>query len=217
MRSPAVLVLTALLLTSTALVHVAEAGPKGGPGGGGKGPHSAPAPHAAAPAHQPRAAAAPHSAAPRVAAPHGPGPGARMAAPHAAAPRIARTCCTTAATSSCRPTACFPPGSRRRSGPRVEAPRCWPEPDGRLGARLKINHQGSDGIQLFSRSGTSGEARRCTFTCSGRTHSAATSRLKGNPLATRSLIMVAPRVKLAQSPSPLSPQIATEIEMQIGR
>jgi hypothetical protein len=47
--------------------------------------------------------------------------------------------------------------------------------------------------------------------------SAATSRLKGNPLATRSLIMVAPRVKLAQSPSPLSPQIATEIEMQIGR
>ena len=89
MRSPAVLVLTALSLTSTALVHVAEAGPKGGPGGGGKGPHSAPAPHAAAPTHQPRAAAAPIGAAPRVAAPHGPGPGARMAAPHAAAPRIA--------------------------------------------------------------------------------------------------------------------------------
>ena len=75
MRSPAVLVLTALLLTSTALVNVAEAGPKGGPGGGAKAPHAAPAPHAAAPAHQPRAAApAPHNAAPRVAAPHGPGP-----------------------------------------------------------------------------------------------------------------------------------------------
>lgn len=29
--------------------------------------------------------------------------------------------------------------------------------------------------------------------------------LKGNPLATRSLVTVLPRVKLAQSPSPLSP------------
>ena len=41
--------------------------------------------------------------------------------------------------------------------------------------------------------------------------------LKGNPLATRALVTVLPRVKLVQSPSPLSPQIATEIEMQIGR
>jgi hypothetical protein len=95
MRSPAVLILTSLLLTSTALMNVAQAGPKGasgggGPGGGGKGAHAAPAPRAAAPAHQPRAAApAPPSAAPRVAAPHGPGPRPRMAAPHAAAPRIA--------------------------------------------------------------------------------------------------------------------------------
>jgi hypothetical protein len=80
MRSPAALVLTALLLTSTALVNVAEAGPKGGPGGGAKAPHGAPAPHAAP---------APRMAAPRVAAPHGPGPGPRMASPRAAAPRIA--------------------------------------------------------------------------------------------------------------------------------
>ena len=167
MRSPAVLVLTALLLTSTALVHVAEAGPKGGPGGGGKGQHSAPVPHAAAPAHQPRAAAAPQGAAPRVAAPHGPGPGARMAAPHAAAPRIA------------------PPAARQPQRTHVAPPHASPQArvaaPGRVskhpaagrspmaGARaLKIN-QGSDGIQLFSRGGTSGEARRCTFTCSGRT------------------------------------------------
>ncbi len=46
--------------------------------------------------------------------------------------------------------------------------------------------------------------------------SAATNRPKGNPLATRSLAPVRPRVKLVQSPSPPSPQIATEIEMQIG-
>ena len=59
------------------------------------------------------------------------------------------------------------------------------------------------------------EARRCTFSSAGDA-SAATNRPKGNPLATRSLAPVRPRVKLVQSPSPPSPQIATEIEMQIG-
>jgi hypothetical protein len=47
--------------------------------------------------------------------------------------------------------------------------------------------------------------------------SAATNRPKGNPLASRSLVTVPPLVKLAQSPSPPSRQIASEIEMQIGR
>ena len=133
MRSPAVLVLTALLLTSTALVHVAEAGPKGGPGGGGKGPHSAPG----AACRRSRSPAARRRGSPRRGTSRcgAAWPGAR--GPDGRASRCCATyratCCTTAATSSCRPTACFPPGApRRRSGPRVEAPRCWPERDGRV-------------------------------------------------------------------------------------
>jgi hypothetical protein len=80
MRSHAALAITAFLLTSTALVSVVEAAPKGGAGGGGPAPRAAPAAHAAAPAA--------HVAAPRVAAPRPPAPGPRMAAPHAAAPRV---------------------------------------------------------------------------------------------------------------------------------
>ena len=187
MRSPAVLVLTALLLTSTALVNIAEAGPKGGPGGGGKGPHSAPAPHAAAPARQPRAAApAPHSGGPRVAAPHGPGPGPRRAAPHAVAPpRIAPP----AARQPQRAHVAhrmLPPKSQLQTSPLRAVGRSTPTAGrsatpGVGGAPSKPNRAPT--ASSTSRAvGTSGEACRCTSKHTARGEFAAINGLK-QPLA----------------------------------
>ena len=217
MRSRAVLILTALLLTSTGLVSVVKAGPKGGAGGGGPAPHAAaPAPRAAAPAPQPRAAApAPRMAAPRVAAPHSPGPGPRMAVPHAAAPRIAAPAARQPFSASSRGSAaCSPPSrnpSRRHSGRRVDAHRCWPERDARCAHACKTEC-GSDCVQHSSLGGTSRKARRCTCTRAGR-------RIHGNQPTegqTAGKPITGPgRVgPIGQAPLPRG---ATEIEMQIGR
>ena len=176
MRSRAVLILTALLLTSTGLVSVVKAGPKGGAGGGGPGStcrrpgaacRSSGSPTAC---RRPRS---PHGGTSRCGAAY---PGART--PDGCASRCCATyrgpCCTAAVSASSHGSAaCCPPSrnpSRRHSGRRVDAHRCWPERDARCAHACKTEC-GSDCVQHSSLGGTSRKARRCTCTRAGRTRS----------------------------------------------
>ena len=219
MRSPAVLVLTALSLT-TALVQVAEAGPKGGTGGGGKSPHSAPC-AACRRSHSPAARRrGPHSAAPRVAAPHGPGPGPRRAAPHAVAPLRIGAPAARQPHELTSPHRMLPPSSRLQTWPLRAAGRSTPLLAGARRPVWVARSQNPTRLRRYPALLAQWNERGSMplhLQLLREDASVAINGLKGNPLGTRSLVTVLPRVKLAQSPSPLSPRMATEIEMQIAR
>ena len=220
MRSPAVLVLTALSLTPQLSCTLRKRGRKGGQVAEAKVHIPLPAPHAAAPAHQPRAAAAPHSAAPRVAAPHGPGPGPRRAAPHAVAPHVSRAPAARQPHELTSPHRMLPPSSQLQMSPLRAAGRSTPLPAGARRPVWVARPQNPTRLRRYPALLAQRNERGSTplhLQLLREDASVAINRLKGNPLATRSLVTVLPRVQLAQSPSPLSPRIATEIEMQIAR